>query len=100
VLAAQRLEALGGSSLVSSPLLAALVIPGPGEALRSLGEVGSGGVDVARAPGPAHGHVSELSAAAVVQDVCHFDRGALRSMTSDRVAVAETVRPDVVGRLG
>ena len=39
VLGAQCLEALGGSSLVRCPLLASLVIPGPDEALPSLGEV-------------------------------------------------------------
>jgi len=97
VLGAQDLEAFDGSGLVGDPLLATLVVPGPGEALRSLGEVRSGGVDVARAPGAAHGYVSELSAAAVVEDMGHFDRGALRAMSSDRVAVAETVRADVFG---
>jgi hypothetical protein len=97
VLGAKLHEALSGSGLVSGPLLATLVIPGPGEALRSLVEVGSGGVDVARSPGPAHGHVSELPAATVVEDVGDLDRRALGAMSSDGVAVAEAVGADVVG---
>ena len=42
VLGTQLGETLGGSSLVSDPLLAALVIPGPGEALGGFGEIRSG----------------------------------------------------------
>ena len=74
VLGTKRGETLGGSGLIDGPLLAALVIPGPGEALGSFGEVGCGGVDVARVPNAAHGHISELPATAVVEDVGDFDR--------------------------
>ncbi len=95
VLGAHVDETLGGSGLVGGPLLAALVIPGPGETLRSLGEIGRGGIDVARSPGPAHGHVGKLPATAVVENVCHLNRGALGAMSSDGVAVAEAVRAEV-----
>jgi hypothetical protein len=91
VLGAKLHEALSGSGLVSGPLLAALVIPGPSEALGGLGEVRRGGVDVARSPGPAHGHVSELPAATVVEDMGDLDCRALGAMSSDGVAVSEAV---------
>jgi hypothetical protein len=94
VLGAYLGKALRGSG--SRPLLATLVIPGPGETLCGLNKVGRGGVDVARVPGPAHGHIGELPATAVVEDVGNFDRGALGAMTSDGVAVAETVGTDVI----
>ena len=91
-------EALGGSGLVSGPLLSALVIPGPGEALGGLVEVGCSGVDVAGVPGAAHGHIGELPATTVVEDVGDFDRRALGAMSGDGVAVGEAVGADVVER--
>jgi hypothetical protein len=90
-------ETLGGPGLVSSPLLAALVIPGPGEALGGLVEVGCGCVGVAGVPGAAHGHIGKLAATAVVEDVRDFDRRALDAVSSDGVAVAKVVRADVIG---
>jgi hypothetical protein len=89
-------EALGGSGLVSGPLLAALVIPGPHETLGGLSEVRSGGVDVAGVPGAAHGHIGELPATAVVEDVSDFDRRSLGAMSGDGIAVGEAVGADVV----
>jgi hypothetical protein len=77
-------------------LLAALVIPGPGETLGGLDEVGSRGVDVARVPGSAHGHIGELPATTVVEDMRDFDRRALRAVSGDGVAVGEAVGADVV----
>ena len=74
-------EALGGSSLVRGPLLPSLVIPGPDETIGGLCDVRCGGVDVAGASGSAHGHVGELPAATVVEDVGDFDRRALGAMT-------------------
>jgi len=97
VLGAKGLEALRGSGLVSGPSLAALVIPGPGQTLGGFGEVGCGGVDVAGVPGTAHSHIGKLPATAVVEDVGDFDRGALRTMTSDGVAVTESVGANVIG---
>jgi hypothetical protein len=97
VLSSQPNKTLGGSGLVGGPLLATLVIPGPGEALRSLGEVRCGGVDVAGLPGSAHGHVGELAATTVVEDVGDFDCRALGAMSGDRVAVAEAVGANVIG---
>jgi hypothetical protein len=89
-------EALGGSSLVRGPLLPALVIPGPDETMGGLCDVRCGGVDVARASGAAHGHIGELPATTVVEDVGDLDRRSLGAMTSDGVAVGETVGADVV----
>ena len=89
-------ETLGGSGLIDGPLLSALVIPGPGEALGSLGEVRCGGVDVAGVSGAAHGHISELPATAVVEDVGDFDRRALGAMSGDGIAIGEAVGADVV----
>jgi hypothetical protein len=77
-------------------LLSALVIPGPVEALGGFGEIRSGGVDVAGVPGATHGHIGELPAAAVVEDVGDFDRRALGAMSGDGVAVGEAVGADVV----
>ena len=77
MLGTKLVETLGRSGLVSGPLLAALVIPGPHETLGGLSEVRSGGVDVAGVPGSAHGHVGELPATAVVEDVSDFDRRSL-----------------------
>jgi hypothetical protein len=77
-------------------LLAALVIPGPGEALGGLREIGRGGVDVAGVPGAAHGHIGKLPATTVVEDVGDFDRRALGAMSGDGVAVGEAVGADVV----
>jgi hypothetical protein len=89
-------QALGSSGLVSGPLLSALVIPGPGEALGGFGEIRSGRVDVAGLPGSAHGHIGELAANAVGEDVGDLDRRALGAVSSDGVAVGETVGGDVV----
>jgi hypothetical protein len=77
-------------------LLAALVIPGPGETLGGLDEVGSRGVDVARVPGSAHGHIGELAATAVVEDMRDFDRRSLGPMSGDGIAVGEAVCAYVV----
>ena len=96
VLGTQLDETLGSSGLVSGPLLAALVIPGPGEALGGFGEIRSGRVDVAGVPGAAHGHIGELPATTVVEDVGDFDRRALGAMSGDGVAVGEAVGADVV----
>jgi hypothetical protein len=96
VLGTQLAETLGGSSLVSGPLLSALVFPGPGKALGGFGKIGRGGVDVAGVPGSAHGHICELAATAVVEDVGDFDRRALGAMSGDGVAVSEAVCADVV----
>jgi hypothetical protein len=90
-------QALGSSGLVSGPLLSALVIPGPGEALGGFGEIRSGRVDVAGLPGSAHGHIGELAATAVVEDVGDLDRRALGAVSSDGVAVGETVGANVIG---
>jgi hypothetical protein len=96
VLGAKLHEVLGGTGLVSGPLLAALVIPGPRETLCRLREIGRGGVDVAGFPGAAHGHIGKLPATTVVEDVGDFDRRALGAMSGDGVAVGETVGADVV----
>jgi len=76
-------------------LLAALVIPGPGEALGGFGEVGCCGVDVAGVPGAAHGHIRKLAATAVVEDVGDFDCRGWARMSGDGVAVGEAVGADV-----
>ena len=87
-------ETLGRSSLVSSPLLAALVIPGPGEALGGLSEVRCSGVDVAGVPGATHGHIGELPATTVIEDVRDFDsRGPSPSGTLSASVSPQTTTP-------
>jgi hypothetical protein len=96
VLGTQLDEMLGCAGLVSGPLLAAFVVPGPGEALGGLVDVGCSGVDVAGVPGAAHGHIGKLPATTVVEDVGDFDRRPLRAVRGDGVAVGEAVGADVV----
>jgi hypothetical protein len=96
VLGTKRGETLGGSGLISGPLLSVLVIPGPSEALGGLSEVRRGGVDVAGVSGAAHGHIGELPATAVVEDVGDFDRRSLGAVSGDGVAVGEALWGDVV----
>jgi hypothetical protein len=76
--------------------LAALVIPGPGEALGGLVEVRCGCVDVAGVPGAAHGHIGEFPATTVVENVGDLDRRSLGAVSGDGVAVGEAVWGDVV----
>jgi hypothetical protein len=64
--------------------------------LSGLGKVGCSGVDVAGAPGAAHGHIGKLPPAAVVEDVCHVDSRSLCAVSSDRIAVGEAVRFNVI----
>jgi hypothetical protein len=54
------------------------------------------GVDVAGVPGSAHGHIGELAATTVVEDVGDFDRRSLSAVSGDGVAVGESVWGDVV----
>ena len=46
---------------------------------------------MASVPGSAHGHIGELPAAAVVEDVGDFDRRALGAVSGDGVIVGEAV---------
>jgi hypothetical protein len=90
-------EVLGGAGLVGDPLLAAFIVPGPGETLRRIRQVAGSDIDVTGLAGSAHGDICELSAASVVEDVSDVHRGALGAVTRDGIPVTEAFGADVVG---
>jgi hypothetical protein len=93
----QKVGLIGGEvSLVADPLLAALLVPGPGQARSGLELVRCSEVDVAGVAGPAHGHIGELASAAVLEEMGDVDGGALGPMGGDGVAVGQTVGAEVV----
>ena len=76
---------------VQRPGLAALLLPGPGQPLGRLRRVGRDDVDVALVACPAHGHVGQFTATAVLEGVGDVHGGTLGPMGRDGVSVPELV---------
>jgi hypothetical protein len=82
---------------VDGPGLSLLPAPVPGEVFDGLVRVVGDGVNVGGVSGSAHGDVSELSPAAVGEEMGGIEGGALASMDGRGVSQGELVRADLIG---
>ena len=78
------------------PTPPAFLAPGPRQPLGGMGDAGSNNVNMAFVASAAHGHIGQLSAAAVLQGVGDVYRRALRPVGGGGVGVAELVSPEAL----